>query len=203
MVKGFVKNHSGALLLILLICYTTFLPGCSDDDSWDPPVSRSVSMAIFSDPHYYDPDLGTVGEAFDNYIVHDRKLIAESEAIMDATVELMVDLDVEVVLVAAFSEFGEQAGGLGGFGELEAGGLFPALVEVFGDGELLVERDLAAVVEGEDGVAAAGDARGGAQAPAVEFRLDLGTPGIGGEGFDELDGGGGGCGHGGIVAKDG
>jgi hypothetical protein len=46
---------------------------------------------VFSDPHYFDPSLGTTGAAFDAYLASDRKLIAESDAIMRAMVAWLED----------------------------------------------------------------------------------------------------------------
>jgi len=58
-----------------------------------------MTMAIFTDPHYYDPALGTTSDAFAEYMVNDRKLVPESKAILEATVSLINAEDVEVVLV--------------------------------------------------------------------------------------------------------
>ena len=44
----------------------------------------SAKLLVLSDPHYFDPSLGTTGSAFATAISHDRKLLAESDAIMRA-----------------------------------------------------------------------------------------------------------------------
>ena len=49
-----------------------------------------VRFAVLADPHYYDSDLGTTGEAFEAYLQQDRKLIRESEALMKAAVEAII-----------------------------------------------------------------------------------------------------------------
>jgi 3',5'-cyclic AMP phosphodiesterase CpdA len=54
---------------------------------------------VFSDPHYYDPSLGTTGAAFDSYVAHDRKLIAESDAVMRALVSAVNAENPDVVLI--------------------------------------------------------------------------------------------------------
>ncbi len=51
--------------------------------------NENVSFAVFSDPHYYDSDLGVTGSAFETYLAQDRKMIAESEAILAATVKAL------------------------------------------------------------------------------------------------------------------
>ena len=50
-----------------------------------------IRFAVFSDPHYYDSDLGTTGAAFEAYLAQDRKLIRESGAIVKAVVEQIFD----------------------------------------------------------------------------------------------------------------
>ena len=52
-------------------------------------TNENVSFAVLSDPHYYDSDLGVTGTAFETYLTQDRKMIAQSEAILAATVEAL------------------------------------------------------------------------------------------------------------------
>jgi 5'-nucleotidase len=52
-----------------------------------PPAGDARYFAVFSDPHYYDADLGTSGAAFEGYLAYDRKLLRESEAILKAAIE--------------------------------------------------------------------------------------------------------------------
>lgn len=60
----------------------------------------TVKIAIFSDPHYYAPELGTSGETFEKYLAGDRKLLAESKAILEAALEAIKKSDVDLVLVS-------------------------------------------------------------------------------------------------------
>jgi 3',5'-cyclic AMP phosphodiesterase CpdA len=50
----------------------------------------ATRFIVFSDPHYYDSDLGTTGVAFDDYLDRDRKLIRESEALVQAVVDEII-----------------------------------------------------------------------------------------------------------------
>jgi 3',5'-cyclic AMP phosphodiesterase CpdA len=59
-----------------------------------------VKIAVISDPHYYAPELGTSGTAFEQYLASDRKLIAESKAIVESTVNSIKNSDAEIVLVS-------------------------------------------------------------------------------------------------------
>jgi len=66
-------------------------------------------MLIFSDPHYFDPSLGTSGAAFEAYLASDRKLIAESDAIIRAMVAQVAAVNPEVVLISGdLTKDGEQ-----------------------------------------------------------------------------------------------
>ncbi len=44
--------------------------------------AAAANFAVISDPHLYDTDLGTTGEAFETYLASDRKMLRESEAIL-------------------------------------------------------------------------------------------------------------------------
>lgn len=75
--------------------------GCGDDmDGTSPLASPTAKLLVFSDPHYFAPTLGTSGPAFEAYLTHDRKLIAESDAILRAMVGLVEAENPDVVLVA-------------------------------------------------------------------------------------------------------
>lgn len=58
------------------------------------------TFAVFSDPHYFDPDLGTSGAAFEEYLIHDRKLIKEGPAILEAALNaIKANPDIDFVIV--------------------------------------------------------------------------------------------------------
>ncbi|MQL50951.1 hypothetical protein GFC01_01420 [Desulfofundulus thermobenzoicus] len=60
----------------------------------------SVKIAVFSDPHYFAPELLVKpSKPFDDYVAQDRKLIAESAAIARAAVDAIKASDVQVVLI--------------------------------------------------------------------------------------------------------
>ena len=65
---------------VWLACLLACAASCSDDTGTFTNYHPAVKLMIFSDPHYFDPSLGTVGAAFDAYLANDRKLIAESDA---------------------------------------------------------------------------------------------------------------------------
>ena len=61
---------------------------------------RDARFAVLSDLHFYDPRLGTSGQAFEDYLNQDPKLLKESEAILDAAITNIVQQHVQFVLVA-------------------------------------------------------------------------------------------------------
>jgi predicted phosphodiesterase len=79
--------------------------------SCDLVLPGPVRMAVFSDPHVYEPALGTEGPEFQRYIAGDRKLIAESSGILDALVrDFRRETDIDVVLVPGdLTKDGERA----------------------------------------------------------------------------------------------
>lgn len=79
------------------------LSACSDrpnnDDLSSPNEFPSVKIAVMSDVHYFDPSLGTTGSAFEDYVGHDRKLLAESEAILKSAIAAVKSENPDFVLI--------------------------------------------------------------------------------------------------------
>lgn len=59
----------------------------------------NVKLAVFSDPHYIAPQYVSQGTAFNKYLAQDRKLLAESYAIVGKTVESIQKTDAQIVLI--------------------------------------------------------------------------------------------------------
>lgn len=87
-----------ALFALALILFYS----CSDDDNGGGPkqTDPEAKIMILSDPHVYDPTMGTSGAAFDEYVAHDRKLIAESAAINESVVDMILEEAPDILLVA-------------------------------------------------------------------------------------------------------
>jgi DNA repair exonuclease SbcCD nuclease subunit len=62
--------------------------------------SKNAKIAVFSDPHYFAPELGTTGAAFEAYLAQDRKLIAESSAISAAAIGELRKSDAKIILIS-------------------------------------------------------------------------------------------------------
>lgn len=82
-------NISILLLIVFVSCY-----GQPKTSSPAP-----IRFMVFSDPHYYDPALGTEGEAFAAYLDNDRKLLKESRELILEAVKMVNESDASFVIV--------------------------------------------------------------------------------------------------------
>jgi len=84
-----------------LIIISLFLYSCSDDKTNNPSTENNlITFSVFADPHLYDQSLGINSDAFKQYLAGDRKMIAESEAILKSIVNMISNDNSKVVLVA-------------------------------------------------------------------------------------------------------
>jgi 3',5'-cyclic AMP phosphodiesterase CpdA len=90
------------------------------------PAYPEASFIVFSDPHIYDPALGTEGKAFEDYLADDRKLLRESTEIIEAAVAAIEKEKASFVLVPGdLTKDGERVSHeliAGYLGQLEASG---------------------------------------------------------------------------------
>ena len=63
-------------------------------------VYPQTSFVVLSDPHFFDPTLGTSGAAFLDYLDKDRKLLAESEELLDAAIKAIEPIHAEFVIIS-------------------------------------------------------------------------------------------------------
>ncbi len=63
------------------------------------PDYPETSFVVFSDPHIYDPALGIEGQAFEDYLADDRKLLRESTEIMEVAIAAIENEETSLVLV--------------------------------------------------------------------------------------------------------
>ncbi len=72
------------------------------------PGPRTAKFAVISDPHFYDTKLGTTGSAFEAYLAQDRKMLRESEAILDsALIKILVKKPDFVIVSGDLTKDGE------------------------------------------------------------------------------------------------
>jgi len=79
-------------MLLLLLCLGLWACGGGGSDSGGVADSGTppVHFAVVTDPHVYDPELGTSGEAFAESLNADRVLVPESAAIFAELTDLLV-----------------------------------------------------------------------------------------------------------------
>jgi 3',5'-cyclic AMP phosphodiesterase CpdA len=105
----------GQVLVVWLLA--GLLIACTTGDRYPmlksaPPAPYpQTAFAVFSDPHLYDPGLGTDGEAFQAYLDRDRKLLVESGELLDTVVDAVIAAPVQFVLVCGdLTKDGEASG---------------------------------------------------------------------------------------------
>jgi UDP-2,3-diacylglucosamine pyrophosphatase LpxH len=107
----YLKNVYKLLFVSFIIVAAIFFASCSKDDNPTTPSDNwtSLKIAVISDPHFYDASLGTSGDAFNAYLAQDPKLLAESYAIIDASVTAILAEKPDIVLVPGdLTKDGEQ-----------------------------------------------------------------------------------------------
>ncbi len=91
------KNFKFYLLFAVL--FTLIFIGCNETSTDSTDQKSAIRIAVFSDPHLYDPSLGTSGAAFEAYLAGDRKMIAESKAILEAAIDMVMNDNCTIILI--------------------------------------------------------------------------------------------------------
>ena len=89
--------------------------------------AETPRFAVLSDPHFYDSELGTTGTAFETYLAQDRKMIRESEAILNAALKGIIAQAPDFLIIPGdLTKDGSEASHMkfaGYLEELEAAGI--------------------------------------------------------------------------------
>ncbi|MFZ1986776.1 MAG: choice-of-anchor I family protein, partial [Desulfatitalea sp.] len=89
--------------------------------------AQAARFAVIADPHFYDGELGTTGEAFERYLAGDRKMLRESEAILVSALEKIKAQAPDFLLIAGdLTKDGEMSSHLklaAHLADLEAAGI--------------------------------------------------------------------------------
>lgn len=86
-----MKQIIGTIVLVLAGYTCTAQDGVTD--------FPEAHFLVLSDPHYYDPSLGTEGEAFQNYLNKDRKLLKQSRELFLEAIDMIAGTDASFVLI--------------------------------------------------------------------------------------------------------
>ena len=87
-----------AMLLVLSLTMGV-MPAAIATGGTGNAAPGKMKLSIISDTHLFSADLGITGPAFEAYLAGDRKLIAESEDLLDAAIEVLLNNDSEVILI--------------------------------------------------------------------------------------------------------
>ena len=63
------------------------------------PDYPQMKFIVFTDPHYFDGSLGTHGQAFQDYLDKDRKLLRESRELLEEVIGFILKSDADFVLI--------------------------------------------------------------------------------------------------------
>lgn len=118
-------NHS-AFRILLLFLWALVYTGCGghtflyQTDSKilalhdEKPAYPSAKFIVLSDTHFYDTSLGNSGKAFQNVLTHDRKLLLESQEILDEAVQQISKETADFLIICGdLTKDGEMVNHLG------------------------------------------------------------------------------------------
>ncbi len=78
-------------LLVMILSVSSVQTHCCNPER--------IKLAVFSDPHYFAPQYVSEGTAFSSYLAQDRKLLAESKAILSRAIDSIRRTDAQIVLI--------------------------------------------------------------------------------------------------------
>ena len=85
--------------ILILFAIFSFVSFQAKAQHHEKQIYPNTNIVVFSDPHYYDPSLGTDGSAFIEYLNHDRKLLKESRELLETTIKTISQGKSEIVLI--------------------------------------------------------------------------------------------------------
>lgn len=89
------------LLLLVAAAIVHLFTTCKKKESDpDPTPVTDLQIAVFSDPHIQDPSLGITGPAFEEYLLYDRKMIAQSKPISESVIQTLKNSSASIILIA-------------------------------------------------------------------------------------------------------
>jgi hypothetical protein len=87
------------LVVCLLAANTWWAQADSRETRKEEQRHEPVRFAVIADPHLYQSRLGTTGQAFEAYVAQDPKLLAQSEAILEAALEDIIRQHVRFLII--------------------------------------------------------------------------------------------------------
>lgn len=87
------------LFTVLCFAMAVLLFACSKDESPQTPTEKKVKIIVLADPHFFLSSLHDDGPAFLAAAAADRKMMAESPAILDAAISAILAEKPDIVLI--------------------------------------------------------------------------------------------------------
>ena len=91
--------RTSRLLAIAAALAITCLAGYASAKPKQPPAPQPVRVGVLSDIHLYPTSLGTSGSALAAYIAADPKMLIDSEAILNAAIDGLIQEHVKFVII--------------------------------------------------------------------------------------------------------
>jgi hypothetical protein len=85
--------------LLLLLLFTAGIFAQNSTIPLTRALNKDTKIAVFSDTHLHLASLGITGQAFQDYLASDRKLIAESEPILKSAISIVKSENPDILLV--------------------------------------------------------------------------------------------------------
>ncbi|MCS7337111.1 MAG: metallophosphoesterase [Verrucomicrobiae bacterium] len=92
------NRNARCVLTLLVLTSLATLPACRAAER-SLAQCRPVRFAVIADPHLHNARLGHAGAAFEKYLDQDPKLLRESEAILDAALNMVAEEQVQFALI--------------------------------------------------------------------------------------------------------
>lgn len=92
------KNTGSAKLAFFLIFFFFSSPADADSKSSDF-FSQKIRFAVISDPHFYNPALGIIGQAFENAMVSEIKLLRYGKELLEAAFLEVEKADIDFLII--------------------------------------------------------------------------------------------------------
>jgi UDP-2,3-diacylglucosamine pyrophosphatase LpxH len=96
----FVQIRGLSILMKLFFIIVLVFPHSLGADTGELIKYPETRFITLTDLHYFDPSLGTSGAAFQAYLAGDRKLLAEAEELLDATISEIIPIKADFIIIS-------------------------------------------------------------------------------------------------------
>ena len=94
--KKWPRRLIAVVLTLVMACSLVVPSFAAQEDGWD----STLKIAVMSDTHYLSPSMICAGEDYTNDLNSDRKMLSESNAIIDKMLEAVAQDAPDVLLIS-------------------------------------------------------------------------------------------------------